>query len=236
MRLVLMPPGLLALHPGFLRPAGAVLWLRGRLSGHGSRVRVGRAPGAACSGPRAGASWVRAARTLAGAPLQVRSPRSHEPVDGSRGAGSSVRSPGSEGVGVPDAQRSLPPLPGGSELGPGVLPPQACCVGAGVPTRPGPRTSEAWVLSTGRGGGLWGGHVPAGRRPAGGHGGLGTQLSGAWRHRGCGSGPPPSGWRTPVPPPRELMWCSALQAGVQSGDVGSGQEAVWGDGAHIALS
>lgn len=94
--------------------------------------------------------------------------------------------------GVPDAQRSLPPLPG--RLGAGGLAfslPKPAVLALGSPRARGPRTSEAWSCPRVAVGALgWGMSLyppPSARRgqrvvmEA-----WGTQLSGAWRHRGCG--------------------------------------------------
>lgn len=175
-------------------PAGAVLWLRGRAPGrrgHGSRAGWAGPRVQPAQGPGQALSWVLGGSqgTLAGsASAGTCSPRSHEPVDGSRGQGSSVRSPGSGGR-RGSLTRSVPShrSPGGSELGAWRSPsPSLLCwrwgphaPGGPGPRKPGPVHGSRW--------GPWGGACPSARRgqrvvmEA-----WGTQLSGAWRHRGCG--------------------------------------------------
>lgn len=146
-------PGLLC-PSSFLIPCRGVLWLKRARSWERGTVAVPGGPGPGCSssGPWAealslGPQWQPGGRSRGGASAGIAcSPRGpREPVDGSRGQGSSVRSPGSGGRrGVPDAQ-AFPSAPRGLGLGAWRSPsPSLLCWGAGVPTPRGPRTSEAW--------------------------------------------------------------------------------------------
>lgn len=140
--------------------------------------------------------------------------------------------PALEGVGG-SLTRSVPShrSPGGSELGAWRSPspsPLCWCWGPHAPGGPGPRKpgpvhGSRWGLGVG--------HVPvpASQRPpgpAGGLGGLGDTAEWGLAAQGLCPGRHPLAGESPGVPPRELTWCLwAPQAGVQSGDVGSGQEA-----------